>query len=246
MTIHRYIRLLLAPVAGLLLISSTAGAQMYSRASSEEAHRVQQAAEVLQALTGAPDGDIPGGILKRAEAVVVIPSLVKGGFIVGGEHGNGIISVRDLHKHTWSAPAFVRISGGSFGAQIGMQATDLVLVVMNRNAVDDLLRNEFTLGGSVSVAAGPVGRTSEAEASTDLFMSAQILAYSRSRGLFAGVTLEGAKLSADDQANARFYGEGLSTEQIVRDQPMRIHRIPAVATQWQSTLRTITGIRAAD
>ena len=182
----RYMKWLIAPAAASLLVGSIASGETRL---SEEAERVQKAHEVLQALVTTPDEGIPSGILERAQAVVVIPSLVRGGFIVGAAHGKGIISVRETNGRGWSAPAFVSLSGGTFGAQIGLQATDLVLCVLNRSAVDDLLRNEFKLGGSASVAAGPVGRA--AEASTDISMSAQILAYSRFEGTLRGLDPRG-------------------------------------------------------
>jgi SH3 domain-containing YSC84-like protein 1 len=241
MAIRQYMRWLVAPAAVSLLAGSTVTAQTRL---SEEAERVQKAQEVLQALTGAPDEGVPSGILERAQAVVVIPSFVKGGFMFGGEHGKGIMSVREASGRAWSAPAFVSLTGGTFGAQFGLQAIDLVLFVLNRDAVDDLLRNELKLGGSASVAAGPIGRA--AEASTDISMSAKILAYSRSRGLFAGLTIEGATLRPDKDANARFYGREYSSEDIVLNRKLPSRRIPLVASQWRDTLKTLAEVRAGD
>ncbi len=144
----------------------------------------------------------------------MIPSLVKGGFIVGAQHGRGIMSVRDRETNKWSAPGFVALTGGSIGWQIGVQAVDLVLLVMNREGVKDLLDNEFKLGANASVAAGPVGR--QGEASTDASLSAQILAYSRAKGLFAGLALEGASLRIDRDAIERLYGRSISKDEMVR------------------------------
>lgn len=146
--------------------------------------------------------------LVHVACAAVLATLVKGGFVMGAEHGKGLMSVRNRTTNQWSAPAFVAMTGGSVGWQIGLQSTDLVLVVMNRDGVDDLLRSEFTLGVNASVAAGPVGRT--AEASTDALAGAKILAYSRARGLFAGASIEGASLRSDDKANERFYGRKVS------------------------------------
>jgi lipid-binding SYLF domain-containing protein len=136
----------------------------------------------------------------------------KAGFVVGGQWGRGIIALRTASGE-WSAPAFLRLAGGSFGAQIGAQEVDLVLVVMNKRGVDNLLRNEFKIGGEASAAAGPVGR--EASASTDLQLRAEILSYSRSRGLFAGATINGASVAEDKDANFKFYGQPYTSQEVV-------------------------------
>jgi lipid-binding SYLF domain-containing protein len=181
-------------------------------ADSDEVKRVQEAAAVLSELATVPDRAIPRAVLERAEAIAVFPSVKKGGFVVGGHWGRGVIAVRDANG-AWSAPAFLRLAGGSFGAQVGAQAVDLVLVVMNRRGVENLLRNEFKIGGEASATAGPVGR--EASASTDLQMRAEILSYSRSRGLFAGATINGSSVAEDRDANARFYGQPLTSKDVV-------------------------------
>ena len=202
-------RALLVAVAAVL-----AATPLLARAQSDEEKRITDSAAVLETLVRAPDQEIPDYILERAEAIVVIPSLVKGGFIVGAQHGRGIMSVRDRETNTWGAPGFVALTGGSIGWQIGLQAVDLVLLVMNREGVKDLLDNEFKLGANASVAAGPVGR--QGEASTDASLSAQILAYSRAKGLFAGLSLEGASLRIDRDAIERFYGKSISKDEMVR------------------------------
>jgi len=202
-------RALLVAVAAVL-----AATPLLARAQSDEEKRITDSAAVLETLVRAPDQEIPDYILERAEAIVVIPSLVKGGFIVGAQHGRGIMSVRDRETNTWGAPGFVVLTGGSIGWQIGLQAVDLVLLVMNREGVKDLLDNEFKLGANASVAAGPVGR--QGEASTDASLSAQILAYSRAKGLFAGLSLEGASLRIDRDAIERFYGKSISKDEMVR------------------------------
>jgi lipid-binding SYLF domain-containing protein len=171
--------------------------------SDTEVKRVQEAAAVLSELATAPDRAIPRAVLERAEAIALFPGVKNAGFVVGGQWGRGVIAVRDA-SGAWSAPAFLRLAGGSFGAQIGAQAVDLVLVVMNRRGVDNLLRNEFKIGGEASATAGPVGR--EASASTDIQMRGEILGYSRSRGLFAGATLNASSVAEDRDANTHFYG----------------------------------------
>ena len=196
-------------VVGALLTASLASAQ---QSVSNEVDRVQDAALVLSELASTPDKAIPQAVLERAEAIAVFPGLKKAGFIVGGQWGRGVIAVRTA-SGDWSAPAFLRLAGGSFGAQIGAQEVDLVLVVMNKRGVDNLLRNEFKIGGEASAAAGPVGR--EASASTDLQLRAEILSYSRSRGLFAGAMINGSSVAEDKDANAKFYGQPYTSQDVV-------------------------------
>ena len=199
-------------------------------AQTNEEKRVTDSSAVLETLVRAPDQGIPQHILDRAEAIVVIPSLVKGGFIIGAQHGRGIMSVRDRDSNRGARLASSRLTGGSIGWQIGVQAVDLVLLVMNRDGVKDLLDNEFKLGANASVAAGPVGR--QGEASTDASLNAQILAYSRAKGLFAGLSLEGASLRVDRDANKDFYGTTISTEDMVRG----ITKTTPAGSQWTATL----------
>lgn len=182
-------------------------------AQSDQAKRLGDAASVFTEIMSVPDKAIPSEILERAEAVAVFPNLIKAGFIFGGQRGKGVISVRNRATGTWSQPAFLTMTGGSWGAQIGGEAIDLVLVVMNLKGVDSLLSSRFKIGGDVSAAAGPVGRS--AEASTDATMRAQILSYSRSRGLFAGVTVNGSVVEADDDSNRAFYGQQYGSAEIV-------------------------------
>jgi lipid-binding SYLF domain-containing protein len=208
-------------------------------AYAEAADRVLKSIEILDELARAGDNAIPTYILERAEAVVVIPSFMKGGLIIGAEHGKGILSVRDRTTNTWSTPTFVAMSGGSFGAQIGLESVDLVLLVMNRGAVDQLLQDKFTFGGNLSVAAGPVGRA--ARAGTDYHLESQILAYSRSKGLFAGATLNGTVLQSDQSAIEDFYGRRLSSRAIVLEGQVGSSEIPALANQWRSAITRHTG-----
>lgn len=208
-------------------------------AYGDEADRVRESIEILDELTRAGDNAIPTYILERAEAAVVIPSFLKGGFIVGAEHGKGILSVRDGAAGTWSPPTFVALTGGSFGVQIGFESVDLVLLVMNRGAVNQLLQDKFTLGASASVAAGPVGRS--ARAGTDYHLESQILAYSRAKGLFAGATLNGTVLQSDHSAIEAFYGRRLSSRDIVLENAVTPTQIPALANQWRSAVARHTG-----
>jgi lipid-binding SYLF domain-containing protein len=159
--------------------------------------RVQAAADVLDDIQGAPDKGIPQEVLGSAECVAVVPSMLKGGFIIGGKYGRGLASCRT--PKGWSAPAFFVVSGGSVGFQIGGQAVDLVMLIMNKDGMKHLLSSEFALGADASVAAGPVGR--HAEGNTDWKMRAEVLTYSRARGLFAGVSLNGAVVKQDKDSS---------------------------------------------
>jgi len=208
--------------------------------ASDEIERIDKSIAVLRDLTSAPDNGIPQYLLERAEGIIVIPHLIKGGFVVGAKHGTGVFSARERSRSTWSEPAFVHMTGGSIGWQIGVESTDLVLLVMNRAGVEDLLKDKFTLGGALSVAAGPVGRSGDA--ATDAKVSAQILAYSRSKGLFAGATLEGSAIHADDSGNEAFYGRKISLRNLVMAQEP-LAKSPAVAGRWINTLKVLTGNR---
>jgi len=170
--------------------------------TSKAALRAQAAADVLDEIQGAPDKGIPQEVLGSAECVAVVPSLLKGGFIVGGRFGRGLASCRTAKG--WSAPAFFAVKGGSVGFQIGGQAVDLVMLIMNNDGMQHLLSSQFSLGADASVAAGPVGR--HAEGNTDWKMRAQVLTYSRARGIFAGVSLAGAVINQDKDSTRDFYG----------------------------------------
>ena len=164
--------------------------------------RVQAAADVLNEIQSAPDSGIPQEILGRSQCVAVVPSMLKGGFVVGAKYGRGLASCRTAKG--WSAPAFFMITGGSFGFQIGGQAVDLVMLIMNNDGMQHLLTSRVALGADASVAAGPVGR--HAEGNTDWKMRAQVLTYSRTRGVFAGVSLNGAMMKQDKESTREFYG----------------------------------------
>lgn len=199
--------------------------------SSDEVRRIADATVVLDEIMAAGDKAVPSAIMEKAEGIAVFPSLIKGGFVVGGQRGHGVLSVRDKKTGAWSAPAFLTITGGSIGAQFGAQAIDLVLVVNNQRGLEQLVKNQFKVGADAGVAAGPVGR--EASASTDLQMRAMILSYSRARGLFAGITLNGSTIRQDRDANERFYGTAYRTGQIVFD---GLATPPATAGMWRDAL----------
>jgi SH3 domain-containing YSC84-like protein 1 len=169
---------------------------------SKATDRVQAAADVLDQIQNTPDKGIPEDVLRSAECVAVVPSMLKGGFIFGGKYGRGLASCRT--SKGWSSPAFFKIEGGSFGFQIGGQAVDLVMLIMNDNGMRSLLSSKFELGADASVAAGPVGRLAEGD--TDWKMRAEVLTYSRARGIFAGVTLNGAVVKQDKDSTREFYG----------------------------------------
>ena len=159
-------------------------------AQVEEAERVVESSRVLDEIMEASDSGVPGSIMDKADAIAIFPSTLKAGFIFGGHRGHGVISARDEETGDWSVPAFLTLTGGSFGLQIGAQSVDVVLVNMNPRGLESLLQNQFKIGGDASAVVGPVGR--DLEASTDIQLQAEILSYSRTRGLFAGVSLEGA------------------------------------------------------
>jgi SH3 domain-containing YSC84-like protein 1 len=170
--------------------------------NSKASDRVEEAGKVLEEIQAAPDSGIPQEVLGSADCVAVVPSLLNGGFVFGGRYGKGVASCRT--EKGWSAPAFFTIGGGSFGLQIGGQATDLVMLIMNKDGMNNLLSSKFKLGADASAAAGPVGR--HAAADTDWKMRAQVLTYSRSRGLFAGLELSGAVITQDKDSTREFYG----------------------------------------
>jgi len=175
---------------------------------------MRESAVTLQEITNAGDRSIPEHLIRRAECVAVIPNLKRAGFIVGAKYGKGVLTCRTAGgAGAWSAPAIMRIEGGSIGLQIGAGETDVVLLVMNESGKNRLMHDKFTVGGDASVMAGPVGRSTQAE--TDASMSAEILAYSRSRGLFGGVSLEGATLRPDNDDDAKIYGRPVSVEEIL-------------------------------
>jgi SH3 domain-containing YSC84-like protein 1 len=190
----------------LCLVASSAFAAL----SKDEVKRLSQAATIISELRNSPDKGIPEQLWNKAQCVVVIPSMKKAAFVFGGEYGSGVMSCR---TKGWSAPVFMQLAKGSWGLQIGAEETDLVLLVMNRSGVDKLLQDKVSLGADASVAAGPVGRA--ANAATDAQMGAEMLAYSRSQGVFAGIDLSGGVLKPDKEADARGYGENVNARDLV-------------------------------
>lgn len=172
---------------------------------SKAVERLQAAATVIDEIQGAPDKGVPQEVFGSAKCVAVVPGLLKGGFIVGARYGRGVASCRTAKG--WSAPAFFTVTGGSFGLQIGGQAIDLIMLIMNDEGMNNLLSSKFELGADASVAAGPVGR--HAEGNTDWKLRAQVLTYSRTRGVFAGLTMNGARIVQDKDATREFYGHAV-------------------------------------
>lgn len=182
-------------------------------AQEEEDARVNDAATVFGEIMTAPDKGIPKSVLDKAEAIAIFPGVIRAGMGLGGQYGRGLITVRDREKGRWSAPAFLKIAGGSFGLQLGAQSIDIVLIIMDKTGVQRLLGNQFKVGAEASAAAGPVGRS--AEAATDIQMRAKILSYSRSRGLFGGIALNGSTMKQDKDANKRMYGQKLTSREVI-------------------------------
>jgi len=204
-------RMFIATIATAVLL---AGSTLCSATSAREeaVKRLQAATEVLQEIMDAPDKGIPEEVMNDAKCVVVVPHLLKGGFIVGAKHGRGVASCRTADKG-WSAPAFVSVGGGSFGFQIGIEGVDLVMLVMNDQGLQHLLSSKFQVSGEGSAAAGPVGR--HASAGTDWKLHTELLTYSRSKGAFAGATIEGAVVEKDDDSTIAIYGKNASFRSIL-------------------------------
>jgi lipid-binding SYLF domain-containing protein len=181
----------------------------------EEAGRVSAAAEVLRHISAIPEKSIPPALLRNAHGIVIIPGIVKAAFFLGGRYGSGVLLIND-RQGGWSNPVFVKVYGGGFGWQVGVQSTDVIIVFKSDKSITGITRGKFTLGVDASVAAGPVGRS--VQAATDLQLKAEIYSYSRTRGFFAGVSLEGAAIQIDHDANADFYGkDGIKASDIFSD-----------------------------
>jgi lipid-binding SYLF domain-containing protein len=202
--------------------------------TKEGAKQASKSAKVLTEIMGAPDKGIPQDLLAKAECVAVFPSVVKAGFIIGGSGGRGVASCRT--PSGWSAPAYFELKGGSVGLQAGGQSTDFVLLFMNESGMKSLLSDKFELGGEASVAAGPVGRTSTA--STDIKMDAQILSYSRSKGLFGGVSLKGSVISPEKSDMEGTYGKGITAQTILTASK---NRAPSEVQVFPDTLAQYSG-----
>jgi SH3 domain-containing YSC84-like protein 1 len=217
----------------VLSISAVAHSQT-SRSIDDEISQSVKAATVFGQIMDTPDKGIPKDLLEKAECVAVFPSVLKAGFIVGGRGGRGVASCRTTTG--WSAPAYFTLGGASIGLQIGAQSTDFVMLFMNKDGMKSLLSDEFTLGGDASVAAGPVGR--QAGASTDLKLNAQILSYSRSKGLFAGLELKGVVIKADKDDMRDVYGEGVTAKEVLKDNtikaPVSVRAFPTKLARYSS------------
>jgi lipid-binding SYLF domain-containing protein len=201
-------------IISLLLMSFMGMVGSYAWAGSareDSVARLQSSVDVLQAIMATPDKGIPEEVLSNAKCILVVPNLIKGGFILGGKHGRGVATCRT--SSGWSAPAFVSVGGGSWGLQIGVEGVDLVMLVMNDQGFQHLLSSKFELTGEGSVAAGPVGR--HASAGTDWKMNTEMLTYSRSKGVFAGLTLEGAVVEQDNDSTRAIYGEHMKFRNIL-------------------------------
>lgn len=202
---------LLTTLILLLLISPTALSQS-KKERADELKRLERATEVFNEIMRTPDKGIPNDLLDRAECVAIVPGMKKGGLGIGGRYGKGVVMCRRPEKK-WSAPSFLTVEGGSFGLQIGFQQIDVVMLVMNRKGMERLVGDKFTVGADASAAAGPVGRSTSAE--TNVRLDAEILTYSRAKGLFAGVTLNGAVVKQDKDDNRDFYGKEMDARAIL-------------------------------
>jgi lipid-binding SYLF domain-containing protein len=194
--------------------------------------KLTDATAVYHELLSTPDRGVPEALLKDCRCIAVIPQVLKGAFVYGARFGTGVMTCRNEHG-TWSPPSFVRLYGGSWGLQIGGESSDLVLFFMSERGARSLMTgSKITLGGKVSVAAGPLGRSGEA--STDLKLNAEIYTYAKSKGLFAGLSIEGARLAADKKANARYYAQPVSVKELLFDQ--KAPRVPAGAEAFRTAL----------
>ncbi|MGA9979318.1 MAG: lipid-binding SYLF domain-containing protein [Candidatus Sulfotelmatobacter sp.] len=225
-----------------LVLLLAASALAADENDQREEDRVRDAGEVMKEVLNIPD-DIPQDLLDKAECVVVLPSVKKGAFGVGGSYGRGVMICRSgqHYKGKWGAPALYALEGVSIGFQLGGQATDFVLLVMNPKGAESLLYSKVKLGADASAAAGPKGRT--AEGATDIVMSAEILSYSRNKGLFAGISLEGSTLRSDGSANEKLYGKKLSAKGIIREGKVGI---PACARDLVSLLDAKSPVNKSD
>jgi SH3 domain-containing YSC84-like protein 1 len=217
----------------LALFAATQAQDKVDSKLKDEAEQSEKAAKVFQEIMGAPDKEIPRDLLDRAECVAVFPDVLKAGLIVGGQGGRGVASCRTAQG--WSAPAFFNLGGGSVGLQIGAQSTDFVLLFMNKEGLNSLLSDKFTVGADASVAAGPVGR--QAGASTDAKFNAQILSYSRSKGLFAGLELKGVVIKPGKDDMRDVYGEGITAKEVLQENKVTA---PAAVRKFPDTLASFS------
>lgn len=221
----------------LMVVAALLTMSMPLVAQDKEQQRIRDSAAVLKEILATPDKGIPQDLLDKAECVVVYPSVKKAAFIVGGSYGRGVITCRKGVDFSgkWSAPSMFALEGASFGLQLGGQATDFVLLVMNDQGANSVMTSKVKIGGDASAAAGPVGRNATAE--TDIVLKAEILSYSRARGLFAGISLAGSTMRSDDDGNKALYGKELTAKQIVRENAVPP---PAAAAGLLATLNRAT------
>jgi lipid-binding SYLF domain-containing protein len=205
--------LLTAIICGTLMAPAAYAAPPRSN-RDEAVKRLKRAGEVFKEIMDAPDKGIPEDLLDGSECIAIVPGITKGGFVVGARYGKGVVMCRKPDRN-WSAPAFIMVGGGSVGLQIGLQRVDLVMLIMNRHGMRQLLGDEFTIGADASAAAGPVGRQASAE--TNIRLDAEILTYSRAKGLFAGITLNGAVVKQDRDDNRSFYGRPIEAKELLLD-----------------------------
>lgn len=198
---------------------------MATFAQTAEEKRLKAATDVFKEIMSISDKAIPQDLLAKAECAVIIPGLLKGGFIVGGKWGRGFLTCRQSDGVGWKSPGAIRVEGGSVGFQIGGAETDVIMLIMNKAGAEKLLKSKFTLGGEASVAAGPVGRDTSAQ--TDAMMRAEILSWSRQRGVFAGIALQGGTLREDQGANGAMYGKKMTNRQVLEQNP----QTPAAASE---------------
>ncbi len=222
--------------AVLLSLVTLLGSMAWATAKDDSVERLQKSADVLKEIMATPDKGIPEEVLDDAKCIVVVPHLIKAGFIVGGKHGRGVASCRTATG--WSAPAFISVGGGSWGLQIGAEGVDLVMLVMNDKGLQHLLSSKFQLSGEGSAAAGPVGR--HASAGTDWKMNAELLTYSRSKGAFAGLTLEGAVVEQDADSTIAIYGKDIAFRKVLTGDVTP----PAAAAPFMSAVK-MAGHKAA-
>jgi len=201
----------------LMMVMCAAGAKAFAETKWD--NLLEESARVFEEMTEMPEEGIPKSLVDQCYAIVIIPSTIKGGFIIGGTYGQGVILAKNTSDKGWSAPAVFNLAGGSFGWQIGGQAVDIVLLVMSERGLDGLLSSRFKLGGDAAVSAGPLGRS--AEAATDLQLKGGLLSYSRSRGLFLGLKLEGAVLSYNEEANISLYGKTYTAKEILNENKVK-------------------------
>jgi len=194
----------------IFLVSSVAWAE---EDGSKQRKILRSSQMVLEEIQKSPDQHIPMNLISKAKAIIIFPTMLKAGFFVGVRYGNGIASVRSSELGEWGSPAFLYTTGGSLGFQIGAQAVDLILLVMSQRGIEGLLNEKFTLGGDIAISAGPVGR--HAEASADIFMQGEIYSYSRSKGIFSGISLKGTVIASDSDANFAYYGHPYTAKEIL-------------------------------